>query len=319
MRSNNTVKLIAIMAGLFLLLGFYPTNGAAKEKERYEEKFEKTVALARDGEVIVDNLSGSVEVKSWDKGEVQINALKVSRASTLSKAKENAGQVEIVVKKEGNTLRIKTERPEIRGRSLRVSVNYRLMIPAEASAKVNVTSGSVNLEEIGGAVKVNVMSGNVEVRKANKGVDCETTSGSITVQDIEGDAYLNTISGTITAERIRGSIKANVTSGQIKLNEVSEARVVEGKVLSGTVKYNGEVRSDGRYTLHAHSGNIEMAIPSDSGFELEARTFSGSINSDFEITISGKISRREISGKVNQGGAFVKLSTFSGNITLRKK
>jgi len=62
-----------------------------------------------------------------------------------------------------------------------------------------------------------------------------------------------------------------------------------------------------------------MRIPSDSAFDFEAKTFSGSIHSDFEITISGKISKREIRGSVNGGGADITLKNFSGNIYLKKK
>jgi len=61
-----------------------------------------------------------------------------------------------------------------------------------------------------------------------------------------------------------------------------------------------------------------MILPSDSSFEFEAKTFSGKIESDFDITVSGKINKREIQGKVGGGGAEVKLSTFSGSIYLKK-
>ena len=321
MRASKMAKLTVILACLFLLMGFYPAEGAAKEK--FEEKFEKTVSLAKDGEVILNNISGDVEVKSWDKGEVRIEALKVSKASTLSEAEENAKKVEILVKKEDKTLRIDTKYPEskklFRKKSLNVSVNYWLWIPAKASVKIDSVSGDVDLEEIGGTVKVHVVSGDVEARKTDKGVDCEAVSGDLEIQDIAGDAYLKTVSGDITVERIKGSVKAEVVSGEIELRAVSDANVVEGKAISGSVVYQGKIKRDGRYTLKSHSGNVSMTLPSDSGFELEAKTFSGNIESDFEITMSGKISKRKIYGVVNERGAFVKLSTFSGDISLRKK
>jgi len=321
MKLNKTAKLVAILAGLFLLIGFYTAEGAAKEK--FEEKFEKTVSLAKDGEVILENISGSIEVKSWDKGEVKIDALKISKASTLAVAKENVKKVKIIVEKEGKTLRITTEYPKKLNkkakRSLNVSVTYHLLIPAKASAKIDSISGSVDLEKIGGAVKVNVVSGKIELRKADKGADCETVSGSLKLQDIVGDAYMKTVSGSITANRIRGSVKAEVVSGKIELREISEAKLVEGKTVSGSVIYEGTINRDGRYTLQTHSGSVKMILPSDSGFDLEAKTFSGRIETDFDITISGKISKRKIQGTVNKGGAVIKLSTFSGNISLKKK
>ncbi len=319
MRSDKKAKLAAILAGLFLLMGLYAAEAAAKE--RYEEKFEKTVSLAKDGKVTLGNITGSIDVKSWDKAEVKIDATKISRASTLAEAKENASLVEIVVEKEGSTLRIKTEYPENRkrGKSLDVSVKFSLIIPAEASAKINSVTGNVDLEKIGGAVKANIVTGDIVVKKADKGVDCETVTGQIELQNITGDAFMETVTGKITASQIRGSIKANVVTGRIELSEVSEASIVDANTVTGSVIYDGKINREGRYTLNTHSGRIEMTLPADSGFDLEAETFSGGIETDFDIKISGKISKKRISGVVNKGGPLVKLSTFSGDIYLKKK
>ncbi|MEW5900547.1 MAG: hypothetical protein AB1715_03690 [Acidobacteriota bacterium] len=56
----------------------------------------------------------------------------------------------------------------------------------------------------------------------------------------------------------------------------------------------------------------------NSAFDLEAETFSGGIETDFEIKLIGRISPKEMSGVVNGGGAAVKLSSFSGDIRLKK-
>ena len=47
--------------------------------------------------------------------------------------------------------------------------------------------------------------------------------------------------------------------------------------------YNGDISSSGRYSLEAHSGKVEMTIPSNSAFDLSASTFSGSIKTDFKV------------------------------------
>lgn len=323
MKFFKSAKWLTVLVGLFLLIGLNLTEGAVKDKKKYEEKFAKTVSLAKEGEVVLVNISGQIDVKTWDKGEVKIDALKVSKASTLEKAKENAAKVKIVVKKEGNILKIKTEYPknkkEWKQDSINVSVNYNLTIPSKASVKITSVSGNVDLEEIGGAVKVKPVSGSVTIKKALKGVDIDAVSGNIIVQDVTGDVYLNAVSGKINARGIKGSIKAAVVSGKIELRDVSSADKVEASAVSGSIVYEGQISSNGRYTLSSHSGKIEMIIPSDSGFEFEAKTFSGSIHSDFEVKVSGEISKRKISGVVNRGGAVVKLSTFSGNVYLKKR
>ncbi len=323
MKLFNKVKWMAVLTGLLFLIGLNLVDGAVDDTERYEEKFEKTVTLARDGEVNLGNISGHIEVKTWDRNEVKIDALKISKASTVAKAKENAAKVEILVEKEGNTLDIRAEYPENRKRwrrdSINVSINYNLTIPAKASAKISSVSGSVDLENIGGAAKVEAVSGDVTINNASKGVDLEAVSGSIDARNVTGDAYLNAISGRINVEGIRGSIKASVVSGTIELTDVSGADEVNASAVSGTIVYEGEISRDGRYTLNSHSGRVEMVIPSDSAFDFEATTFSGNIQSDFEIRVSGIISKRKISGVVNNGGAVVKLTTFSGNVYLKKR
>ena len=85
------------------------------------------------------------------------------------------------------------------------------------------------------------------------------------------------------------------------------ANVVKGKTMSGSTIYNGDISSNGRYSLEAHSGKVEMTIPSNSAFDLSASTFSGSIKTDFKVVMSGTLSKKKISGSVNGGGAKVRL------------
>ena len=57
MRSYKTAQWVAILAGLFFLMGFYAAEATAQET--YEEKFEKTVSLAKDGKVTLKNITGN--------------------------------------------------------------------------------------------------------------------------------------------------------------------------------------------------------------------------------------------------------------------
>jgi len=55
------------------------------------------VSLAKDGKVILTNISGDIEVKTWNKGEVQIEALKTTKTSSEAKAKEYFQKVKIEI------------------------------------------------------------------------------------------------------------------------------------------------------------------------------------------------------------------------------
>jgi hypothetical protein len=57
----------------------------------------------------------------------------------------------------------------------------------------------------------------------------------------------------------------------------------------------------------------------DSAFDLDARTSSGTIDSVRPVTrtVTGKIDKRRIDGKVRGGGPLVQVSCSSGDIRIR--
>lgn len=318
MRYPKALIIVAIAALLLVGTAVAAPNDGDKDNEKYLEKFNKTEAIAPDGKVSISDISGDIVVKTWDKSEVQIDAVKVSRASSQEKAKENAQKVKIEVTKTASGVQIEVKYPEKSERGLNVSVDFNLMIPAKAGLDSNTVSGDVWVEKIGGALRAGSVSGDVKVTGAAKGVDAHTVSGDVTVSNVDGDAYTKTVSGDVKADRVTGSINAETVSGDITLTDISEAKTVAAKALSGDVEYLGKINKDGRYTFTAHSGDVTVTIPADAGFEFSGESFSGDIETEFKVEMTGKISKKEIHGTVNGGGAVVKLETFSGDIHLKK-
>ncbi|MBS3819116.1 DUF4097 family beta strand repeat protein [bacterium] len=308
---------ILLVLSLMVMVGFHPAISLSKEK--YEKKFQKTVQLSQTGKVKLKNISGYIEVKTWNRSEVKIDALKVSKASSLSKAEENAQKVKIEVNKSGDLLEIETDYSKHSSNSLNVSVDYNLMVPSRVSLDLNSVSGDVFMEKIGGEVEAEVVSGNIEMMGAGKDVDCQTVSGDLRVQDVKGYVVVFTVSGDLSLERIKGSVEAETVSGNVEMKEVTDAEKIKGKTLNGEIVYEGSLRKGSRYNFNSHSGDIHLNIPASSSFELEAKTFSGEIESDFEIALSGKVSSKKIRGTVNEGGAELSLDTFSGDVYLKKK
>lgn len=312
-------RMTALGAIVFFLLVFAFNPLQAAQKEKYEEKFEKTVSLVRDGKVIIDNISGSIEILTWNRAEVQIDADKVSKAATQNMAKENADLVKINVTQENSTVRIETEYPKGEHKNLSVSVSYKLMIPSEAAINATTVSGNVTCESIGGYLRANTMSGNVVVTGARAGAACSSMSGNVEAVDVTGDVDLHTVSGTVKADSVKGSVEADTVSGNVLLTNITGAETVKGSTTSGRVVYEGDIASSGYYSLTSHSGRVEFTVPAGAAFDVNAKTFSGSIDTEFEITVRGKIDKKSLSGSINGGGAEVELKAFSGNIYLKKK
>ncbi len=316
-------RMTSLVAALALLALVAVPAAADADKEKYEEKFQKVEKLALDGKVYLNNVSGDVKVLTWDRDEVKIDALKISKADSLEKAKENAALVTIEVGRNDGRLEILTKYPEGSHKKLSVSVKYDLTIPAKADIEVRNISGDVWAESIGGYAKLNSVSGDVTFMKGAKGGYIVTVSGDLEVEDIKGDIKIKGTSGDITLTNQLGSVSAETVSGDIELKGVTGAKSIDVGVISGDITYEGALEKDGRYSFQSHSGDVEVSLPENAAFEFSCRTFSGGIKSDFKMIVEmmGNLKRHknDIRGEVNGGGADLNIETFSGDIYLNKK
>jgi len=146
----------------------------------------------------------------------------------------------------------------------------------------------------------------------------KAVSGDIKIEKIEGDVQLNSVSGDIQATGVKGSIEAEAVSGSIDLRDVSQAKKVSAKSVSGSINYQGELNNDGRYQFNSHSGDVVLILPASSSFELEAGAFSGRVKTEFPVEVIGEISDKQIKGKVGKGGAYLTAKAFSGRVEIRK-
>ena len=65
---------------------------------------------------------------------------------------------------------------------------------------------------------------------------------------------------------------------------------------------------------------LQNRMGEDVGFELEASTFSGEIESEFPMTVtSSSKRRRSISAVVGDGSAVIEATTFSGDVEIRSR
>jgi len=290
-RSKHDIALLAILTIVICL----PSLGFA----RAEDKIVETYSLESAGKVYLENISGDITVSSWDKNEIEITATKRGRRERdLDDATVHIRQID------GN-IRIITrhDREFSLFQPSSVSVYYEIIVPAKASVKVKSISGDVKVRKIGGFLNVETVSGEIEVRVAENDVQCKSISGDIDLEYVNGDAELESISGEISIQEIEGSVEAGTVSGDIELEAFSYAEEIEVSSTSGDIELRGELSPGGIYRLDSFSGDTEVVVPSGSDFEFSAKTFSGSIECDFELKMSGKLDPKKVRGTVGKGGA----------------
>lgn len=313
-----------------------------------EDKIIKSYGLARDGRVTLQNTSGDIEIKSSKNDQVKITARHASGSkhdlNDVVHISQTSGEIRIDTRS-GKTLGIFRSK---------TSVRYELLIPDSTYVKIKTTSGNVDVKGIGGGLEVETVSGDIKIISVKKGVrsktisgdmylkdisgntDIKTTSGNIRTYDlkgileaesvsgdmdlknIDGNVDLKTTSGDISISGIKGSIEAESVSGDIDQTSHCEINEIEMETISGNISAQGIFVPNGSYTLGSHSGNINIAIPSESNVDLQASTSTGDIDCEFELNGYVHMDNKQLRGTVGTGGANLSVSTFTGDIHINK-
>ena len=146
---------------------------------------------------------------------------------------------------------------------------------------------------------------------ANTRARSRTGSGSQEIAGIEGPVDATTGSGSIRITNVR-SVSANTGSGQIVAEDVKGA--LRARTGSGGIKADGDLGD--RWDLSTGSGPVVVRLPQQAAFDLDAHTSSGSVTVDHPITVSGRLRRNEVSGRVRGGGVALDVRTGSGSIRI---
>ena len=283
-KAKWTISLIA--AGMFLLAW---GEGAAYT---LKETFEEIIPAEEMTSVRVDNTNGDIEVSSWDRSEVKVEALQEIKASNAEAAEKYAEAAEISVEQVGKTVEVRTVYPEARDMGgfwkrlfgvgkPRMSVRYKISVPRRMDLDLRTTNGQVRVSELEGEVYASSTNGKIRVAHAAGSVECRTTNGGIELREISGP------------------IEAGTTNGGIDVD------------LLGTI---GE-----GCRLKTVNGGITLSVPEDLSADIDAQTVNGSIRSELPLTVQGEIGKRSLRGRLNEGGVQISLRTVNGSIRIEKR
>ncbi len=306
-------------------------HGAYQGRDRGPEqsdRFSAKYRIGRDGRLSLANISGDITVTGGSGDEATVDAVKRTRGDRVT-----LSQVRIQVDAAANRVDIRTEYPRMSHSN--VSVDYTVTVPSGASIELHSISGTIKLAGVRGSVRVETISGSVTASDTPNVELAKTVSGDVSLSGIstDGDVTAGTVSGTLTAKGLKAKrLDLSTVSGDIVLTDVNVASL-HAKSVSGGFEYSGAIQKGGDYDVNVHSGTIRFTLANPSGFYLNADSFSGSIRTDFPVTIGGSRSTTDdrapgrmrmgpgqsVHGVSGDGSATLTLRTFSGSIVIAKR
>jgi len=288
---------------LFPALSFARTDG----------HFDRTLQVSGAVSLDVSTGSGDITVKTGSSNQVVVHG--TIHENSWSFGNENAvHQVESSppIQQSGGSLRIGYNLPDDVKRH--VTIDYEITVPASSAVEAHSGSGNVEVAGVSSGVQAQTGSGDIRLRDLGGRQQAHTGSGNIRAENVSAPFDAQTGSGDIEASFTgSGDIDVHTGSGTIRLKGVQGG--VHAQTGSGDIEANGSVT--GPWQLHSGSGNIRLAVGSNSGFNLDLHTSSGSIHSELPITVQGSMNARQLKGAVRGGGPTVEASTSSGDVEIK--
>jgi DUF4097 and DUF4098 domain-containing protein YvlB len=259
------------------------------------DRIEKHFQVQNKPVVIVRNSSGQIQVKAWNKNEVQVVFTNPSGKSTLD------------TDQAGNRVEVRTRAISENPSPDALKATYEITVPVESELNVRTDSGNVTVDSVHGDMTFDTVGGNLQL------------------SDVDGYLVIKTIDGSLVCTRCAGKLEANSISGNMQLLQptLDSVRV---QTSSGNILFDGSFLSRGIYIMKNFSGTIEVHFSPDDSFDLNAASLKGTVVNQASIKPDTHGSHRAPSkwgqslfGTVNEGRAKVELSSFSGTIKILKR
>jgi hypothetical protein len=125
-----------------------------------------------------------------------------------------------------------------------------------------------------------------------------------------------TVNGSVDADGIGADVDAHTVNGGIRISARGLARA---ETVNGSIKATLG-RGDGTEPLDFKTvnGSIAVDLPGNANADVKAATVNGDIESDFPLTVKGRLTSRRLSGTLGSGGRALTLETVNGSIRLNK-
>lgn len=130
----------------------------------------------------------------------------------------------------------------------------------------------------------------------------------------------NVVSGDIRAEGLRSQVRANTVDGDIFVSTTEKAW---GNTVSGSIEIDMGSTDWTDLEFKTVSGDITLWLPAAIDTDVEFKSLSGDIDSDFEMTLTGRQRRQWVGANFegyigSRGERSLSFNTISGDVRLRR-
>jgi DUF4097 and DUF4098 domain-containing protein YvlB len=298
-RPVRSVGAFALLAALAAAPGCVDIVAGIDGTAKYVERDEKHFTTTGKPDVVLSTFDGSIEIRPWDKSEVQVVVEKRGRD------KEDVSVIEVQSQQTGNRVEVTVTEPKQYGMGLHInnrSAKLIVSMPASSDVAARSGDGSIDIERITGTVQLRSGDGSIRGWKVGGDVTAHTGDGSIKLEEVSGVLNIDTGDGSINVGGTLTSVRARSGNGGV------------------TIHADQGSTPESDWDITTGDGSVTLEIPDGFGAEIDAHTGDGHIRMQ-DVTLSnvtGTIGKNTVRGRLGAGGRGVRVRTGDGSITLRR-
>jgi DUF4097 and DUF4098 domain-containing protein YvlB len=280
-RSIRRLALPAVLAALLAAPGCVEISG--DDLNKYVERDEKHFAVTGTPDVALATFDGSIEIRPWDKADVQVVVEKRGRN------RDDVAAIEVKAEQHGNRIEVSVTHPKRDHTGFNFdfhSRSARLIVSLPAASDVTAKSGD-------GAIDIEGVTGHAQLRSGD---------GHIRARMIAGDVDIHTGDGSITLDGKLTAVRVHTGDGSV------------------TIRADSGSSAGADWDIVTGDGSVTLDVPDGFSAELDAHTGDGRIRMN-DVTVSnvtGTIGRNSLRGRLGDGGRAVRVRTGDGSITLKR-
>jgi DUF4097 and DUF4098 domain-containing protein YvlB len=258
------------------------------------------------GDVLISNVSGTVEVRGWDRSEIQVTG----------QLDEDVERVD--VESSGGRTTIKVILP--RGGNNEGDARLDIQVPRGSSLEVSAVSADVSSRGVLGTQRLKTVSGEITAEVSGEDSEVRSVSGDITVHGNGKPTSLrvSSVSGSLDLTNGAGKLDVVTVSGDARVH-MGDASEITARTTSGELELHAKLLKDARVSVEGVSGDLTLDLGSAAGLALEIESFSGDISG----CLAGGVERVSkygpgvrLDSRTGEGSARVRAKTLSGDIEI---
>jgi DUF4097 and DUF4098 domain-containing protein YvlB len=268
---------------------------------------ERKVAADANGEVVISNVSGTIDVRGWDRNEVHVSGQLDEDVERLDVESSNGRTIVKVVLPRGH----------VRGGDATIEVQ----VPKGSSVEVSAVSADVSSRGVLGTQRLKSVSGEVTADIAGDESEASSVSGDVTVRGSGRPISLRvtSVSGTLDLSNVAGKLNIVTVSGDARVS-MGETTEIRGRTTSGNLDVRAKLTRDGRVDVEGVSGDLTLNLAAAGALSTEIESFSGDIEGCFaegKVVNTNKYGPgKRLTIRTVEAGARVRAKTLSGDIDI---